>query len=140
MVFIIEKSNPTIMNKKAFLFTAIAATLLILNSCQKNEEKIIPRNLEELQAPESFSWTTEKVVNLSITGLPTIVPVQSTLSVELPDGTKVFSRNHLMSENLNLALTVPSTVSQLKLRFGQNEYLLDNLSTSVSFSFIPKSE
>ena len=93
--------------------------------------------LADAKVPDSFSWSTSKNVEVSITGLPTVVPVKNTLTITLPDGSKLYNVYHDMSANLKLTLVIPSTVTQLKIKFGTYDETLSIVNNKAEFSFIP---
>ena len=122
------------------LFLAVAVTGVFFTGCKKSENTALlplPKTLNDLKAADSFKWSTGTPVELRITGLPTVVPVQSTLAVGRIDGTVLFTSLHLMSEDLTLTLTVPSTDTVLLLQFGKVTYHVPILSQMAFFSFIP---
>jgi len=124
-----------------FLLYLVIATVLA-TGCKKNDSGNItpdtpPKTLQDLNAPASFHWSTEMTVTLKITGLPTVVPVKSTLTVGLPNGTTLFSRLHQMDQNLTIDLSVPSTENQLILKYGSVQYPVSIVNNQASFSFIP---
>ncbi len=118
----------------------LALVVLFLSSCKKDDTPTpteLPGSLSDLKAQESFSWTTGLPVVLSITGLPTQVPVKATLSVSLSDGSVLFSSLHQMDKNLSLNLIVPSTVNNLVLKYGNQTYNVPIVNGKSTFSFIP---
>jgi hypothetical protein len=94
-------------------------------------------NLIDLKASDSFAWSTENKTVVKITGLQTTVPVKSTLKLGLPDGTVLFNRLHLMSEDQTIQLIVPGGVSYLTLTYGSinQQVLIEN--GQAKFSFVP---
>jgi hypothetical protein len=93
--------------------------------------------LADAKVPDSFNWSTSKNVEVSITGLPTVVPIKNTLTITLPDGSKLYNAYHDMSANLKLTLVIPATVTQLKLKFGTYDETLNITNNKAAFSFIP---
>ena len=122
------------------LFLALALTGVFFTGCKKSENTsppTPPKTLNDLKAADSFNWSTGTPVELRITGLPTVVPVKSTLAVSRADGTVLFTSLHLMSEDLVLTLTVPSTEKELTLQYGSVTYQVPIQNKMASFSFIP---
>jgi hypothetical protein len=74
---------------------------------------------------------------LKITGLPTIVPVSSTLTISLENGTPLFNEYHLMDQNLTVKLLLPSTEKKLVLKYGTVTYQVEVVNNQAAFSFIP---
>jgi hypothetical protein len=124
--------------KLIFLISAISG--MLFTSCKKSEV-IAPdqpsKTLNDLKASDSFNWSTGISVALKITGLPTVVPVKSTLTVSLTNGTSLFSRLHQMDEDLTINLTVPSTEKELILQYGSVSYPVAISNNQAIFSFIP---
>ena len=124
------------------IFLAVAITGVFFTGCKKSENTTplqpqLPKTLNDLKAADSFNWSTGTSVDFTITGLPTVVPVKSTLTIGRTDGTVLFTRLHLMSEDLALSLTLPSTDKELILQYGTVTYHVPILSQMASFSFIP---
>lgn len=127
----------TQFSRLALFVTAI----LMLSSCvnDKLEEFTTSKNaksMNELIAPKDFQWKTAQTVKVDITGLPTLQPVQSTLTI---GDTKdlYYSGYHLMSDNLQLSIEVPAIDKELKLKFGAVEQTVTIKDGKASFSFIP---
>jgi hypothetical protein len=117
----------------------LSISLFVFSGCMKDEiVPLLPKSLNELNADDTFTWTTANSVEIQITGLPTVIPVRSTLSILLSDGTNLYSEFHLMSENLSLNLPIPSSENQLVLKYGSMVYPLVISNGKVEFSFIPK--
>jgi hypothetical protein len=75
---------------------------------------------------------------LIIKGLPTTIPVKSTLSVSLPNGDLVYQGSQLMSDNTTLKLIIPVVHKQLLIKFGTNTYTVAISDGVANFSFIPE--
>jgi hypothetical protein len=123
------------------LFFLLAGTLLF-TSCAKDLDfpdikTDASVSIDELKVSDTFSWNTATSVNFSIEGLPGSVPVSSTLKICLPDGSVVYNRMHLMSNNLTVDLTIPSDVTTLVLTYGSIREELKVLNGKVAYSFIP---
>ncbi|MCD6661336.1 MAG: hypothetical protein LT105_14335 [Lentimicrobium sp.] len=120
----------------------LLAGILLFTSCAKDldlpdTETDVPVSIDELNVSDSFSWNTAATVKLKIQGLPTIIPIRSSLKISLPDGSVVFNRMHLMSENLTINLTIPSNFNTLILSFGDLKEELKVNNGEANFSFIP---
>jgi hypothetical protein len=113
--------------------------IFLVISCQKTDhtEPPLPDNLNDLKVSNGFSWSTDKPVSLTITGLPTVIPYVSKLTVSLEDGSELISMSHAMDQNLTLDLKVPSTEKTLRVKFSSTEYLIPINGTIAEFSFIP---
>jgi hypothetical protein len=123
-------------NIKLILVIAGLAGVL-LTSCDKSETPDTTTSLSTLQADNAFSWTTAISVELKITGLPTVIPVSSTLTIALENGSVLFTRLHQMNQNLAINLIVPSDEKKLVLKYGSVSYPVDILANQANFSFIP---
>ena len=117
---------------------ALGATVLF--GCSKGE-KVIPDTsavtIQNLKASDTFGWTTGRRVELKIEGLPTTIPVKSTLTISLQDGTVLLRRLHQMDENISLFLVLPASASQLVLKYGTDTRLVPVTGSQAQFSFIP---
>ena len=128
------------MKTLKFLLLIVAISGVFFTGCRKNENLPPvdpPKTMNDLKAPAMFNWSTEIPVEFKITGLPTIVPVKSTLTISRVDGTPLYSSLHLMDQNLTINLTVPSTETQLVLKYGSVSYPVAIMNKQASFSFIP---
>ncbi|MFZ4455211.1 MAG: hypothetical protein ACOYOT_03230 [Bacteroidales bacterium] len=130
------------MRKNRFLRMALFVTvILFLSSCVNDKlEEFAPSNnaksMNELIAPKDFQWRTSQTVTVDITGLPTLQPVKSTLTIG--DNTSTYySGFHLMSQNHLLSIEVPAIDKELKLKFGAIEQTATIKDGKASFSFIP---
>ena len=124
--------------KKLYLFFTLASILLV--ACSKEEITPDPTvtTMDELQVEASFDWNTGQSIDLIIKGLPTTIPVKSTLSVSLPNGDLVYQGSHLMSDNTTLKLIIPVVHKQLLIKFGTNTYTVAISDGVANFSFIPE--
>lgn len=124
--------------KKLYLFLSLASLLLV--ACSKEEITPDPtvKTMDELQVEASFDWKTGQNVDLVVKGLPTTIPVKSTLSVSLPNGDIVYQGSHLMSDNTTLKLIIPVMHKQLLIKFGTNDYTVAINEGIANFSFIPE--
>jgi hypothetical protein len=123
-------------NIKLILVIAGLAGVL-LTSCDKSETPDTTTSLSTLQADNAFSWTTAILVEMKVTGLPTVIPVSSTLTIALENGSVLFTRLHQMNQNLAINLIVPSDEKKLVLKYGSVSYPVDILANQANFSFIP---
>jgi hypothetical protein len=129
------------MSKTTIIFVIVLAGLT--SSCVKQnlpkpgETPVEKTKLSDSMVPDSFTWSTGKNIELSITGLPKVMTIKNTLLITLPDGIKLYNAYHDMSTNLKLTLVVPATVTQLKLKFGTYDETLTILNNKAEFSFIP---
>jgi hypothetical protein len=129
--------------KAAKLIAIILFTSVVSISCVKQnlpDAGTLPTDKQKLadaKVPSDFNWSTGKNVELTITGLPTILPVKNTLTISLPDGNKLYNAYHEMSVNLKLTLVVPATVNELKLKYGSFDEILKIVNNKAEFSFIP---
>jgi hypothetical protein len=139
MIFGISLKNPAMKTiRLIFLISAISG--ILLTACKKNEGPTpegLPKTLNELKASDTFNWTTGMPVEISITGLPTLAPVRSTLTIGLVNGTTLFSKLHLMDQNMTINLTIPSTEKELILKYGSVIYHVAVANNKAVFSFIP---
>jgi hypothetical protein len=124
--------------KKLYLFFTLASILLV--ACSKEEITPDPTvtTMDELQVEASFDWNTGQSIDLIIKGLPTTIPVKSTLSVSLPNGDLVYQGSQLMSDNTTLKLIIPVVHKQLLIKFGTNTYTVAISDGVANFSFIPE--
>jgi hypothetical protein len=112
-----------------------------LSSCMDNTlpEPTTPstnaKNMTELVAPADFQWKTSKTITVTITGLPTVVPIKSTLTIAGKRGV-LFTERHLMSESKDIAVEIPADEKILTLKFGSVELSSIIENNKASFSFI----
>jgi hypothetical protein len=114
--------------------------LILFNSCMKGYDDIIPPstgNLKDIKVSSTFNWSTSKTVDVNITGLPTEIPVISTLIISLSDGSSLYQGWHDMSQSRIIKILVPAVIDKIKLKYGTQEYILPLNDNKVDFSFIP---
>ncbi|MFZ4724086.1 MAG: hypothetical protein ACOYMD_01425 [Paludibacter sp.] len=128
--------------KKLFQFALIILAVAMVgcqDDIQLDTTTIGAKNMSELKVSPDFDWSTSKIVEISITGLPAltdIAAVKSTLSLKGQD--KIFySGFHSINENLKFNMVVPSTETKIQLKFGAIEQESSIENNKVSFSFIP---
>jgi hypothetical protein len=124
---------------KTLLILPLLLAVIGLASCSKNldDPSENPSNLSELKVSPQFTWSTGKFIEISITGLPTPIPVYSTLSIGLSDGSNIYQARHNINSNTSISVIVPATTDSINIRFGSNEYKLPVGAGKVDFSFIP---
>jgi len=130
------------MKTKIIILITLISTVVLLSCIKQNlpdpgtkpEDKT---KLADAKISDGFNWSTSKSVEVVITGLPTVVPIKNTLTITLPDGSKLYNSYHDMSLNIKLTLVIPSNISQLKLKFGSFNETLNIVNNKAEFSFIP---
>lgn len=128
---------------KKILFALALLPFFCFTSCIKDIDDL-PQNpnkdLKYVRVSSSFDWSTSKTIDVDITGLPTSVPIYSTLTISLNDGSILYQGNHAMSANTVVNLIIPNTEESIKLRFGTLEYAVPVIENKASVSFIPEVE
>jgi hypothetical protein len=128
------------MKVNQLILMILVMSSVLYTGCKKNSEVPTPSkpsNLTELQISSTFSWSTGIPITVSIQGLPTIIPVKSTLSISLKDGSVLYSALHEMDRNLTISMVIPSTENGLVLKYGSVSYQVPVVNSNASFSFIP---
>jgi hypothetical protein len=110
---------------------------ILMTGCTKDIVTPDATSLTDLKVTDSFNWSTGMPVELRITGLPTIVPVQSTLTIALSDGSSLFNQLHNMDQNLTVQLVIPDDQKELTLQYGSATYQVAIVNNVGEFSFIP---
>lgn len=130
--------------KPKFIFLIPVLAVFMLTACEKfpaDETSNKPASeLNDLKVSESFTWSTAQNIELEITGLPTVVPVTSTLSITTTDGAVLFNGLHTMSDNVTLSLYAPAQERELLLFYGSSSYKVSVLNSKALFSFIPEDQ
>ncbi|MBK7029889.1 MAG: hypothetical protein IPH45_12045 [Bacteroidales bacterium] len=125
---------------KTVVFLSLLSTFF-LTSCIKDFDDLpapVPDNLKEINVSSNFDWNTSRNIDINITGLPTQIPIFSTLTISLNDGSNLFQMNHEMSKTIKLELVVPNLEENIKIKYGTMEYTLPIENNKVAFSFIPE--
>ncbi len=138
---VFEMKVKRLLKKTNYLIAALLLGSFMLDGCRKNDfiiQEKLPKNLNELNASENFSWTTEMPVIIQITGLPTIEEVRSNLRIAMADGSIVFSGVHRMDLDTTYSVVVPSTETSLKIMYGSQSYDVGISGNQAQFSFIPE--
>lgn len=115
----------------------IFSTVLALISCSKEVEKQdLSANASsslDLKVPENFDWKTTQEVEVEFKALPGAPALPKTLVVSMPDGRVLAKRSINLSEDLELKLTLPASLSQVHARIDQFETEVDIESGAASF-------
>jgi hypothetical protein len=124
---------------KQILILIFVATLVL--SCVKldpPDRGIKPNEkLNEITVPGDFNWSTSTKVEVSITGLPTVIEIKNTLKITLAEGTTLYSALHNMSENVKISLTVPNETNSVVIIYGATHQNIPIVNKKAEFSFIP---
>jgi hypothetical protein len=111
------------MKKVHFAFL-ISLAVLAFASCKKDvETKVeapsIPTKFSEIKTDPSFNWSTTRVVQVNVKGLKTLESFSNTLTLSSLDKSAVYySGYHLMSEDVNVKITVPTAQDSMVVGFG----------------------
>ena len=124
------------MKKHVYIISPVL--LLFLFSCHK-EDNFTPtyKNLNEIQVSSTFKWSTDKTVDVSVTGLPTEIPVNSTLTISLNDGSTLYQESYDMNQSKVIRINIPDSENEIRLKYGSVEHILPVVGNKVDFSFIP---
>ncbi len=124
---------------KKLTFFSLSLLLFFATACKKDgiTPTPTPKTLNDLKASESFKWTTSQTVEVFVTGLPTVIPVKSTLAVYSQDGDVVYKINHTMSQDISFKVIVPAKNNSLRMTFGSFDMNSPISDQRADFSFIP---
>lgn len=78
------------------------------------------KSMNELMVPSNFKWRTSQTVTVDIIGRTTATPTSSTLLIS-GKSVRYYAGFHLMSQNQKLILVMPSSETELTLKFGASE-------------------
>ncbi len=124
------------MKRTNLLYPLIMMAFAVFMSCERNDPGTTT-DFERLVVADPFTWSTGNTVMLTVTGLPTVIPVTQTLSVSLPDGSVILRQTHSMDASAELPLSVPNTVNELVVTFGTLRWQVPVAGNQASVSFIP---
>lgn len=125
---------------KNSLLLILVSLALLAGGCTKEINPIQKEKSTDLVVPADFSWKTSSKVTVNITGLPLAKDFFSTLSINSADGSKFFTGNFNMKENLVLDLVVPVSVSELILTYGKRTIKASVVNGIADFSFVQKDD
>ncbi|MBI1315425.1 hypothetical protein GC167_01000 [bacterium] len=117
----------------------VAFAAVVLGACSKEVNDGVnpttPARFEDLQVDANFDWKTTQDVTINIEGIPTPVPVQSTLVIMDVQGRAIHKALHTMSETESLSMTLPAHIKSLVVKYGSNqkEFAIENGTVQVSF-------
>jgi len=126
---------------KKILFALSLLPLFCLTSCVKELDDLPQdpnKDLRNIRVSSTFDWSTSKTIDVDITGLPTAVPIYSTLVISLEDGSILYQGRHAMSSNLVINLGIPNTEEHIRVIFGSLHYTVPVVDKKASVSFIPE--
>lgn len=130
------------MNKKLILLLIISSLAFL--SCTNDivfKEDISSGavDMSELKVSKDFNWSTARVVEVSITGLPIpsyVTPSKATLELE-SENQVYYSGFHAINENQKIVITLPASNNTVNLKFGSINQTLNIVDDKVNFSMIP---
>lgn len=127
-------------SKARIVILSLTGTLLLTGCLTSKFEEKNPSqgatNMNELVAPTNFSWTTGQKVEVNITGLPTTIPIQRTISIKGSNDT-FYNGYFLMSTDHKMTLLIPSSEKELTLKFGTVTVKSLIQEGKATFSLIP---
>jgi hypothetical protein len=120
---------------------ALAIAAVVLGACSKEVNEGVnpttPARFDDLQVDPNFDWKTTQDVTINIEGIPTPVPVKSTLVIMDQQGRAIHKELHTMSESESISMTLPSHLKSLVVKYGSNEKEFAIQNGVVSVSFLP---
>jgi NurA-like 5'-3' nuclease len=123
---------------KKLISFILSGLIIFLFSCRKENNFTPPyKNFSEIQVSSEFNWSTGKTVEVTITGIPTEIPVNSTLTISLKDGSNLYQGFYDMSQSTIIKLGIPDSETEIRLKYGNVEHILPVTGNKVEFSFIP---
>ena len=110
---------------KTFLFTSLSFLLLFLTSCVKQKDLVqptetpatTPTSFATIKSSDNFTWSTTKRVDFRFEGVST-EDYRQVLKVLLPDGSVLFQKLQIASEDFQGALEIPAHMTSLLVSFG----------------------
>ena len=99
--------------KKLKLLFAICITLILINSCNKNEPNVsptVPQNIEDLVANENFDWETLQDIEFKIS-----TPFSSVINITSENGAISYHKGYYNSTSptYDISLNLPKYVEKV---------------------------
>jgi len=120
-----------------FIFPVLLTVVFLFISCMEtwvSDSKHTTVLVDNLQVPSGFDWATAHSVQVHIVGLPTILPVKSTITIQ-GDSDVFYSGFHALSDTLDLKVLVPATVKDLTLKCGSIQKISEIVDGKVQFHY-----
>lgn len=122
--------------------------LVLTSSCKKDlltEEAPSPitptvrvQKFNQIKTQDAFSWESNKLMSLSITGMSDMDAVRNTLTVTDESGEVSYLKVSLkMSENYSTTFTIPTVVEKVVVSYGSIKKIYNTQGASVQFNYIP---
>lgn len=127
---------------KISLYTITLITLFTAQSCKIDKDSTSTQttaatNFKDLKVSSTFGWKGTTQVAINLKGYPTPVQVTNTLQITSIDGETVyFKRLHTMSEDLNETITLPKTVTLVKIKYGSISKQVNVTGNAISFDLL----
>jgi len=115
-----------------------------LSSCKRdvevtpNTQSVRPANFEELDAPSSFDWETNKSILISLTGYATSAPNEQGVITIMDENENVLYRGfHSPQLTFEQELLVPQALKTVRVKFGVTDKLIQINTNTVSGTLLP---
>jgi|GEM_PF-1431738 len=133
------------MKIKTNSFLAVVFILGVsLSSCKRdtadnpNTNPVRPENFEELNAPSSFDWETNKSVLISLTGYSTSVSNERGVITLLDENENVLYKGmHSTQFTFEQEILVPQSLKTIRIKFGVTDKVLPIAGNAVSGTLLP---
>ena len=125
--------------KKLILLTTLSILML---SCNKNDDNA-PSNpaavdsFDEINAPENFDWSTQKVVTVNVEGISNLPIARQGLLQLYNDQDELLTRYLVtMNEDVTFEANIPGRLDELKVKIGSIEKTVRIDANTVNISLM----
>lgn len=116
-----------------------------LSSCKRdtadspNTNPVRPETFEELDAPSSFNWETDKSILISLTGYSTSAPSERGVITILDEKENVlYKGTHSSMLTFEEELLVPQSLTTIRVKYGVTDKIIPILQNTVSGTLLPE--
>lgn len=135
--------NQNSMKNYILIFLALGMGLVsckkdLIEKAEKNQVTKTATVFKEIKTSEGFDWSTQKSIELSITGLETITPIHNTLKITSVDGNTIYNTMfYKMETSSKIRVIIPSSINEFKVGYGSILKVVKVSSGKADFDFLP---
>jgi hypothetical protein len=110
----------------------------LIEKAEKNQVTKTATVFKEIKTSDGFNWSTQKDIELSITGMETNTPIYNTLRITSVDGNSIYNTMFYKMENSSkIKVILPSAINEFKVEYGSIKKVVKVISGKADFDFLP---
>jgi len=110
----------------------------LIEKAEKNQVTKTATVFKEIKTSDGFNWSTQKDIELSITGRETNTPIYNTLRITSVDGNSIYNTMfYKMETSSKIKVILPSEINEFKVEYGSIKKVVKVISGKADFDFLP---